>query len=61
MPSYSVKLWAGEIAMREAKQPPVPEGSDLGRAMIERLIRRCRVSEQAARVRLLRLRLLTKA
>jgi Zn-dependent peptidase ImmA (M78 family) len=60
MPSYSVKLWAGEIAMREAKQPPVPEGSDLGRAMIERLIRRCRVSEQAARVRLLRLGLVVE-
>lgn len=60
MPSYSVKLWAGEIAMREAKQPPVPEGSDLGHAMVERLIRRCRVSEQAARVRLLRLGVLTE-
>ena len=32
MPSYSVKLWAREIAMREAKQPPLPEDSDLGRA-----------------------------
>jgi hypothetical protein len=59
MPSYSVKLWAGEIAMRGARQPPVSADSDLGRAMIERLIRRCRVSEQAARVRL-RLRLLTE-
>jgi hypothetical protein len=46
MPSYSVKLWAGEIAMRDAKQPPMPESSDLGLATIERLIRRCRVSEQ---------------
>jgi Zn-dependent peptidase ImmA (M78 family) len=60
MPSYSMKLWAGEIAMREAKQPPVPEGSDLGHATIERLVTRCRVSEQAARVRLLRLGLLTE-
>jgi Zn-dependent peptidase ImmA (M78 family) len=60
MPSCSVKLWAGEIAMREAKQPPVSADSDLGRAMIERLIRRCRVSEQAARVRLLRLHLLAE-
>jgi Zn-dependent peptidase ImmA (M78 family) len=60
MPSYSVKVWAGEIAMREAKQPPVPEGSDLGRAMIVRLIRRYRVSEQAARVRLLRLGLVVE-
>lgn len=61
MPSYSVKLWAREIAMREAKQPPLPEDSDLGRAMIDRLIERCRVSEQAARVRLLRLHLLIEA
>ena len=60
MPSYSVKLWAGEIAMREAKQVPVPADSDLGRAMIERLTRRCRVSEQASRVRLLRLGLVTE-
>jgi Zn-dependent peptidase ImmA (M78 family) len=60
MPCYSVKLWAGEIGMREAKQPPVPVDSDLGRAMIERLIRRCRVSEQASRVRLLRLGLLAE-
>ena len=42
MPCYSVRLWAGEIAMREAKQPPVPFDSDLGHAMIERFIRRCR-------------------
>ena len=61
MPASDVKFWADEIAMREAKQPPVPEDSDFGRAMIERLIRRCRVSEQAARVRLLRLRLLIEA
>ena len=61
MPRSDVQLWAGEIAMREAKRPPVFAGSDLGRAMIERLIRRCRVSEEAARVRLLRLGLLTEA
>jgi Zn-dependent peptidase ImmA (M78 family) len=54
MPSHSVKLWADEVAMREARQPPVSFDSDLGRAIVERLIRRCRVSEQAGRVRLLR-------
>ena len=47
--------------MREAKQPPLRVDSDLGRATIERLIRRCQVSEQAARVRLLRLGLLTES
>jgi hypothetical protein len=52
MPSYSVKLWAGEIAMGEAKQPPVSADSDLGRAMIERVTRvragRSRSSSAAA-------------
>ena len=60
MPASDVKSWTSEIAMREAKQPPVSADSDLGLAMIQRLIRRCRVSEQAARVRLLRLHLLTE-
>ena len=60
MPASDVKSWTGEIAMREAKEPPVSADSDLGRAMIERLIRRCRVSEQAARVRLLSLHILTE-
>ena len=46
--------------MREGKHPPVTDDSDLGRAAIERLITRCWVSEQAARVRLLRLGLLTE-
>jgi Zn-dependent peptidase ImmA (M78 family) len=58
MPRYSLRLWAREIVMREAKQPPVPPDSDLGRAVIERVMRRCQVSEQASRVRLLRLSLL---
>jgi Zn-dependent peptidase ImmA (M78 family) len=60
MPAYSVKLLAGETTMREAKQPPVSADSDLGHAIVERIMRRCGVSEQAARVRLLRLRLLTE-
>jgi Zn-dependent peptidase ImmA (M78 family) len=59
MPASEVKFWAGEIAMREAKTPPVSTKSELGGAFIARLVRRCRVSEQAARVRLLRLHLVT--
>jgi hypothetical protein len=51
--------WAGEIAMREGKIPPLQADSDLGRAVMQRVTRRCQISEQAARVRLLRLRLLT--
>ncbi len=61
MPGSDVKVWASEIAMREAKQPPLPVDSDLARSVIERIMRRCQVSEQAARVRLLRLGLLTES
>jgi Zn-dependent peptidase ImmA (M78 family) len=60
MPRSSVLEWAGEIAMREAMTPPLPVDSDLGLAMIERVLRGCQVSEQAARVRLFRLHLLTE-
>jgi Zn-dependent peptidase ImmA (M78 family) len=58
MPRSYLFHWAGEIAMREAKEPPLPADSELGIAIIRRVIRRCQVSEQAARVRLLRLGLL---
>ena len=61
MPRDSLRLWAREIVMRESKQPPVPPDLDLGRAVIERAMRRCQVSEQAARVRLLRLGLLSES
>jgi Zn-dependent peptidase ImmA (M78 family) len=61
MPRDSLRLWTREIVMRESKQPPVPSESDLGRAVIERAMRRCQVSEHAARVRLLRLRLLRES
>ena len=61
MPRSYLQLWAGEIAMREAKQPPLSIDSDLARAVVARIMRRCQVSEQAARVRLLRLGLLTEA
>ena len=61
MPASEVRLWTDEIAIRDAKRPPVSVESGLGGALIARLVRRCRVSEQAARVRLLHLRLLTEA
>jgi Zn-dependent peptidase ImmA (M78 family) len=61
MPRSYLFQWAGEIAMREGKTPPLHVDSDLGQAMIARTVRRCRVSEQAARVRLLRLGLLTES
>jgi hypothetical protein len=47
--------------MCEGEEPPLRVGSELGRAAIERTMRRCQVSEQAARVRLLRLGLLTES
>ncbi len=58
--SYAVE-WAGEIAMREGKIPPLQADSDLRRALMQRVMRRCQVSQQAARVRLLRLGLLTES
>jgi Zn-dependent peptidase ImmA (M78 family) len=58
MPRYSVRLRVREIAMREAKEPPVKVESDLGEAAILSVARRCQVSEQAARVRLVKLGLL---
>lgn len=61
MPRSYLFDWASEIAMREGKTPPLHVDSDLGQAMIARIVRRCRVSEQAARVRFLRLGLLTEA
>jgi Zn-dependent peptidase ImmA (M78 family) len=59
MPRSDVLVLAGEIALREARQFPLQADSAPGRATIARIMRRCRVSEQAARVRLLRLGLLT--
>jgi Zn-dependent peptidase ImmA (M78 family) len=55
MPRSYLFEWAGEIAMREGKSPPLHPDSDLGRALMQRVMRRCEVSEQAARVRLRRL------
>jgi hypothetical protein len=42
MPRPYLQLWAGEIAMREAKQPPLSVDSDLARAAIELITRRVR-------------------
>jgi Zn-dependent peptidase ImmA (M78 family) len=61
MPRSYVLDWAGEIAMRQGRNPPLDLDSDLGQAVIERLRRRCQVSEQAARMRLLRLGLLSRS
>ena len=61
MPRSYLFEWAGEIAMREGKSPPLHTDSDLGRALMQRVMRRCEVSEQAARVRLQRLGLLTES
>jgi Zn-dependent peptidase ImmA (M78 family) len=58
MPRSYLFEWAGEIAMREGKEPPLEADSELGRALMQRVMRRCQVSEQAARVRLLRVGLL---
>jgi Zn-dependent peptidase ImmA (M78 family) len=60
MPRPEVSSLAGQIAMRAAKRPPLPADSGLARALIDWIARRCRVSEQAARVRLLRLALLVE-
>ena len=61
MPKSELTMMAGEIAMRDGEKPPLGVDSELGRATIERIMRRCQVSEQAARVRLLRLGLLTES
>jgi Zn-dependent peptidase ImmA (M78 family) len=60
MPRSYVLVMAGEIAVRDGSQFPLEADSESGRAMIARIMRRCQVSEQAARIRLLRLGLLTE-
>jgi Zn-dependent peptidase ImmA (M78 family) len=61
MPRSYVLVMAGEIAMRDGSKFPLDIDSEPGRAVIARMMRRCQVSEQAARVRLLRLGLLTES
>jgi Zn-dependent peptidase ImmA (M78 family) len=58
MPRSEVVVLAGEIAMRDGSNFPLNIDSEPGRAVVARIMRRCQVSEQAARVRLLRLGLL---
>lgn|SRR5215469_5534977 len=60
MPASEVRLWAREFAARDHDDPPLPANSERGDALIARLVRRCRVSRQAARVRLLRLGMMTE-
>ena len=60
MPRSYVLGMAGEIAMRDGSKYPLNIDSDPGRAVIARIMRRCQVSEQAARVRLLRLSMLAE-
>ena len=61
MPRSYVLVMAGEIAMRDGSKFPLDIDSEPGRSVIARIMRRCHVSEQAARVRLLRLGLLTES
>ena len=61
MPRSYVLVMAGEIAMRGGSKFPLDIDSEPGRAVIARIMRRCQVSEQAARVRLLRLGLLSES
>jgi Zn-dependent peptidase ImmA (M78 family) len=61
MPQSDVLVMAGEIAMRDGSKFPLDIDSESGRAVIARIMRRCHVSEQASRVRLLRLGLLTES
>ena len=60
MPRSYVLVMAGEIAMRDGSKFPLDVDSEPGRAVIARIMRRCQVSEQAARVRLLRLSMLAE-
>jgi Zn-dependent peptidase ImmA (M78 family) len=60
MPRHPVRLMVREIAVREAMEPPVGADSDLGQALILRVTKGCQVSQQAARVRLVKLGLLSQ-
>ena len=58
MPRSYLLGMPAEIALRDRSEFPLKVDSEPGRAVIARVMRRCEVSEQAARVRLLRLGLL---
>ncbi|MHB8384539.1 MAG: ImmA/IrrE family metallo-endopeptidase [Candidatus Binataceae bacterium] len=61
MPRAYVLVMAGEIAMRDGSKFPLNIDSDPCRAAVARIMRRCQVSEQAARVRLMRLGILAES
>jgi IrrE N-terminal-like domain len=60
MPRGPVRLVIREIAVREAGEAAVGADSDLGQAAILRVGKGCHVSQQAARVRLVKLGLLSQ-
>ena len=60
MPRGPVRLVIREIAVREAGEAAVGADSDLGQAAIVRVTKGCHVSQQAARVRLVKLGLLSQ-
>jgi Zn-dependent peptidase ImmA (M78 family) len=60
MPREPIRLLVLEIAMREPGELAVGADSDLGQAAILRVMKGCQVSQQAARVRLGKLGLLSQ-
>jgi len=60
MPRAPVRLLVREIAVREAGERAPGADSDLGQGAILRVTKRCHVSQQAARVRLVKLGLLSQ-
>lgn len=60
MPRAPVRLLVREITVREAGDQVLDADSDLGQATILRVTKRCQVSQQAARVRLVKLGLLSQ-
>jgi Zn-dependent peptidase ImmA (M78 family) len=60
MPRDPVRLLVRETAVREAMEPAAGADSDLGQAVILRVKKGCHVSQQAARVRLVKLGLLSQ-
>lgn len=61
MPRSRMPEWANEIAARAGLTLPMSAESEPGRALIARVVESCQVSQQAARVRLLRLGLLAES
>jgi Zn-dependent peptidase ImmA (M78 family) len=61
MPRDPVRLLVRETAVHEAVNPAAGVDSDFGQAAIQRVTKRCHVSQQAARVRLVKLALLSQS